>query len=64
MTAHMIVIVIAQPPSVFQFARPESVVVSLLARQSITTLSAVVLKTILEILASNVINVRNFYCVI
>jgi len=51
-----IVTAIALLPSVFLFVRPVSVAVLLHARQSITTPSAVVLKVILETLASNVIN--------
>lgn len=55
-----IVTAIALLPSVFLFVRPVSVAVLLHARQSITTPSAVVLKVILETLASNVINVSFF----
>lgn len=60
MTVLTIVTAIVRLPSVFQFVRPVSVVVLLHARQSITTPPAVVLKAILEILASNVTNVRIF----
>lgn len=59
-----IVTAIALLPSVFLFVRPVSVAVLLHARQSITTPSAVVLKVILETLASNVINVSFFYFVL